>query len=374
MSNFKTKKTQKKIVSIKNSNTLETKHLNNVSKLNKEKQSLDTLKKQLTDIQTKIDKLDELRNNAIQIDLNERTLLINEKEELIDKINNINTNNNEINYYDLTSDLLIEYYNLRSSPDEHQKKTINIMDILTSKNKEVVSVNKTDLFENYCQRVDGIKIQKDKGDNRVKYCDFCNIECILDIYTSSYTCPICGIMDFVIIDEDNIIKEYSPYQRKNHFKDWLKQFQAKEAIDISDDVFKKIIKELNKKKNLNKKSITRDMMQSILKKLGYSNLYKHTPFIINKVAGIPAPSISKEMDDTFLKMFEQIQEPWELYKPKGRKNFISYPYVLRKFCELLELEHLTYYFPELDYPNLVEPDQVWEKICNHLRWEFIPSQ
>jgi hypothetical protein len=374
MSNFKIKKNIVKKKNIKGSNTLETKHLNNINKITKDKESLVELKKQLNETNNKLNKLDEFRDNSIIIDLNERTQLLEIKLELENKIKNINNNNDELNYYDLTSDLLIDYYNIRTN--KHiEKKTINIMDILSKKSLNInKSTPKTHLFENYCQRVEGIKIYKDIGDNRIKYCELCTIECILDLNTSCYTCPTCGIMYFVIIDEDNLIKEYSPYQRKNHFKDWLKQFQAKEVIDISDEIFKQIIIELNKKKNLNKKKISRNMMQIILKNLGYSNLYKHIPFIINKVSGIHAPSLSKSVQDKLLKMFEEIQEPWKIYKPKDRKNFISYPYILTKFCELLELEDLTYYFPQLDYPNLVVPDQVWEKICNHLHWEFIPSQ
>jgi len=47
MSNFKIKKNTTKEVNIKGSNTLETKHLNNVNKIIKEKESLDELKKEL---------------------------------------------------------------------------------------------------------------------------------------------------------------------------------------------------------------------------------------------------------------------------------------------------------------------------------------
>ena len=73
-------------------------------------------------------------------------------------------------------------------------------------------------------------------------------------------------------------------------------------------------------------------------------------------------------------MFSKIQEPWELYKPPGRKNFLSYSYVLHKFCQLLELDNLLNSFPLLkSIKNLKEQEDVWEKICKHLKWEFISS-
>ena len=72
-------------------------------------------------------------------------------------------------------------------------------------------------------------------------------------------------------------------------------------------------------------------------------------------------------------MFIEIQEPWKIYKPKNRKSFLSYPYIIYKFCELLEIDHLkdTLKSQLLDDENLKEPDTLWRKICKHLRWEFI---
>ena len=67
-------------------------------------------------------------------------------------------------------------------------------------------------------------------------------------------------------------------------------------------------------------------------------------------------------------MFKSIQEPWELYKPKGRKNIISYSYIIYKFCELLELDHLLKYFPLLKSSKKIqEHDIIWKKVCNYLK-------
>ena len=73
-------------------------------------------------------------------------------------------------------------------------------------------------------------------------------------------------------------------------------------------------------------------------------------------------------------MFTKIEGPWEIYKQQGRKNFLSYSYVLYKFCELLELDHLLDCFPlhkQLDI--LMENDCIWKKICTDLNWDFISS-
>jgi hypothetical protein len=377
MSNFRIKKVNNREENIKGSNTLEKKHMDNVKKINDTKNNMDNLINLLNNVNLELEILDEKRENNELVDLEYRASLLNKRDEYENQIENIKKNNNEINYYDLTGDLLNKYYTLRDE-DSKGKASINIISILNSKNKKekIKDIDtKSKLFENYCQRVDGIRVNKDDGSDRIKYCKYCSIETTLESESSSYVCTSCGLMEYVLLDEDRMIKEYSPYERKNHFKDWLKQIQAKESVEISEEIFDKIVNELRKNKYYsNKKNINRNIIQKILKKLGYSKLYKHTPFIINKITGNPAPTISREIEDKFIKMFEMIQEPWEMFKPKGRKNFISYPYILYKFCELLELEYLLDYFPMLDFPNLAIPDKVWKQICGYLKWEFYPTE
>ena len=115
-------------------------------------------------------------------------------------------------------------------------------------------------------------------------------------------------------------------------------------------------------------------MRSILKKLKYNNLYEHIHYIINKLSGLPPPKITRDMEKLFISMFYKIQDPWELHKQQNRKNFLSYSYVLHKFCELLDLTHLLDCFPlHKDSSKIVENDLIWKKICYCLRWEYISS-
>jgi hypothetical protein len=73
-------------------------------------------------------------------------------------------------------------------------------------------------------------------------------------------------------------------------------------------------------------------------------------------------------------MFKTIQVPFTKYCPKNRKNFMSYNYVLHKFCELLEQDEFLPCFPLLkSREKLQQQDKIWEKICNHVGWKFIES-
>jgi len=374
-SNFRIKKNNKTIKSnIKESSTLENKHKQQIKNIEQQKLSLSKVKLNFEKITKELEKIDYLRKKNLSFDLEKRAQLLDSKIKYENQIIEIENNETEINYYDLTGDLINEYYELRKSSNQTNNESKNILEYLNlNKHTKHTTNSRADLFNNYCKRMDGIKLVKDDGTNRIKYCETCNIEKILDISQSSYICPKCGIMEFVIIDEDKQIKDYSPYQRRNHFKEWLNQFQARETTDISEDVFDNILKELQKNRVKDFTKLNRSKMQKILKKLGYNKLYEHIPFIINKISGLPAPKITRDIEDKFIKMFMQIQEPWDLYKPTGRKNFLSYPYILYKFSELLELDDLLVYFPMLKPTKLMEQDVIWQKFCKHLKWEFYPT-
>ena len=367
---FKTKNDKKKqetiIQNIKESQTLDKKHKEIIKNFNDEKNKLSEIINSVENINDQI---------SIECDLNKRADLLNQKDILEQKKKNINNNFDEMEYYDKTGDLIIEYYELRDKKDTKVKETRNILDFL-GKNTTNISenINRAELFNKYWQRIDGIRINIDDGTKRIKYCEECNIEKILDVALSAYVCPYCGNFEEIILDDERQIKDYSPYQRINHFREWLNQFQAKQSPEICDTVYKDIINELNKNRIQDFSQITKTKMKLILKKLGYNSYYEHIHYIMNKLSNLPPPKITRDMEKIFIKMFKKIEEPWEKYKQPERKNFLSYSYVLYKFCELLELDHLLECFSLHKAPEkLLENDIIWQKICIHLNWQYIPS-
>ena len=73
-------------------------------------------------------------------------------------------------------------------------------------------------------------------------------------------------------------------------------------------------------------------------------------------------------------MFQQIQNPFDKHCPEERKNFLSYSYVLYKFCELLSEDEYLPCFPLLkSKEKLYQQDVIWKKICKELQWEFIAT-
>ena len=92
------------------------------------------------------------------------------------------------------------------------------------------------------------------------------------------------------------------------------------------------------------------------------------------INGKKAPILTRQYEEQLRNMFKEIQTPFMQHCPENRKNFLSYSYVLHKFCELLELDHLLIYFPLLkSREKLQQQDKIWSKICSTLMWEYIPS-
>jgi hypothetical protein len=362
---------------IKKISTLENKHRQKIKEFEIEKDSFSSLENKLNEINNEIDEIDKIREKFTNIEQHKRAILLDTKDDIERKLHLLKNNITEMDYYDKTGDILINYYNIKNVEDDPIESK-NILSFLCKKKqvdeKPKNKVNKTDLFEKYCQITEGIRVNPDDGSKRIKYCLECKIEKILNLVESSYICPLCGDMEVIIIDEDVQIKDYSPYKRLNRFREWLNAFQAKQSPEIDNSIYNEIIDELNKRRITDLSILNREKMRNILKKLKFNYLYEHTHYIINKLTGLPPPKITRDMEKMFIRMFLMIQEPWSKYKPIDRKNFLSYGYVLHKFCELLELDHLLDCFPlhkQLDI--LMENDAIWKKICTDLNWDFISS-
>jgi hypothetical protein len=362
---------------IKKVSTLENKHRQKIKEFEIEKENFSLLENKLNEINNEINEIDKNCEKFTNIKQQNRATLLDLKDDIERKIHLLKNNISEMDYYDKTGDILINYYNIKNVEDESSDSK-NILTFLCKKKqvdeKSTNKINKTELFEKYCQITEGIRVNADDGSKRIKYCLECKIEKILNLVESSYICPLCGDMEVIIIDEDVQIKDYSPYKRLNRFREWLNAFQAKQSPEIDNSIYNEIINELNRRRITDLSVLNREKMRSILKKLKFNYLYEHTHYIINKLTGLPPPKITRDMEKMFIRMFLMIQEPWLKYKLVDRKNFLSYGYVLHKFCELLELDHLLDCFPlhkQLDI--LMENDSIWKKICTYLNWDFISS-
>ena len=198
---------------------------------------------------------------------------------------------------------------------------------------------------------------------------------------SEVFCNKCGYTEKVLFENDKTSYKETPkeisyfaYKRINHFNEWITQFQGKETTEIPNKIYNDVIEEIKKNIHIDINSVTNSQIREILKKLKYNKYYENIPSIINVITNRQAPIITREYEEKLRSMFKEIQLPFMNNCPENRKNFLSYSYVLHKFCELLELDHLLQYFPLLkSREKLQQQDFIWKKICNDLEWEYIPS-
>ena len=70
-------------------------------------------------------------------------------------------------------------------------------------------------------------------------------------------------------------------------------------------------------------------------------------------------------------MFVTVEDAWYIFKDPNRKNFMNTNFVFHKIFELLGEDEEAEKYPYLADDKLDEHDELWEKICNYLEWEFI---
>lgn len=163
------------------------------------------------------------------------------------------------------------------------------------------------------------------------------------------------------------------YKRINHFNEKLSQIQGKERTQLDDNLISQIKEEIAKL-DINIDNIKPKDIKMILKKLNKSKYYEHCNYITHKINGYNLPCFTNEQEDKLRDMFNKIQKPFDSHSPPGRKNFLNYAYIFRKFLELLSYDEFLPYFSILkSRDKLYSQDQHWRLICKDLNWEFIPS-
>jgi len=304
--------------------------------------------------------------------------------QMIDEIHNDIKNvldSDSLHDYYLDNGVLLDQYYKISTERKMNNDNTGILhyfnkDTTTSKNSE-----STDIINEYMCRIDDNFRNTKFKDYHIDKCKQCSSIMDYLLNTSELVCSRCGFTEEIIVNtEKNSYNDppkevnYFAYKRINHFNEWLAQFQAKETTDIPEEIYKDLYSEINKNISIDIQKLTYKQVREILKKINYNKYYEHIPHIINTLSGQKAPSLDKQSEETLRAFFKEIQIPFMNNCPPTRKNFLSYAYVLHKFCELLEYDHLISYFPLLkSREKLQQQDAIWEKMCTELRWQFIPS-
>lgn len=236
-----------------------------------------------------------------------------------------------------------------------------------------------------------IDIENIEKTNEVMTCKSCNSIKFIVCESTLYTCENCGEM-IEILDENptfhdgnrvNLCSRYT-YNKKGHFEDTLKEYQAKQNTSIPPYIFEDIKiwcghhgisldKEKIEKVGVN--FLTKDHLYMFLneKKYPRENHYKNINLIHYKLTNVLPPNITS-LEKVLLDKYDKYEETYEIVKDSERKNSLNVWYVLFKF-----LEHESFKCVKEDFyilktrSKLEEHDSVWKKICKVNEWTYYPT-
>lgn len=248
--------------------------------------------------------------------------------------------------------------------------------------KSDIGFHRDKALESYLSALDPNNVHHDSAllstlEEHFGTCCVCDTELLFN--ETFLDCPECGYREYILIDSEKPSYKdppremsYYAYKKINHLNEWLAQFQAKETTEIPAAVLEQIRAELRKERITDMSKLKISKLKEILKKLKLSRCYDHVAHILNRLNGISAPVLSREVEEKLRFMFKEIQSSFVKHCPKKRSNFLSYSFVLYKFCELLELDEYLPCFPLLkSREKLYMQDKIWELICKDLGWQFI---
>ena len=400
---FKIRPTKR--ITVEERTTLDVIHQQQLQKINEEQEESKLIQEDMEVLQKRIE---ETSDDLIRGQLENKCVRL--KEELVKK-------QNDERVYDYLLDagtILFDYYDLQTKISQGQttstsqwtkRKPGDVLSALetaafidnenntTSSTNDVITkdlitkkkgepINRDILLDKYLMQTNPDYVRKTTElDDMSGECSECGSDMMFSQNEAMLYCGECGATEFILIDSDRPSykdppreSSYYAYKRINHFNELLAQFQAKGSAEISQDILDQIKNELKKQRITDFKIIKYRQMREILRKLKMNRQYDHIPYIISHLNGSIAPVMDRETEEKLRHMFKEIQPSFQEHCPKNRRNFLSYSYVLYKFCELLELDKFLASFPLLkNRDKLYQQSKVWEAICKDMNWEYIRS-
>lgn len=321
-----------------------------------------------------------MEGNTYKKDMLETTLKNLEKQEM-----DIEKNKDYLEYLTESCPYIFKYVEL----EDKEKEIIQNITVKNEDELNRIKIEKNKIAMEYCKAFN-IEYTPFKVENKreMTHCKECNEEFFIN--EGLLVCPKCGVAHKTIeLHSELSYKElrdldYRPqftYEKMSHFEDWLKRFEAKEKRMIPKDLIEDIITEAKKERIEDLNLLTEEKVKKYLKKLKRNEYYDNIISIINIINKRQAFKLTPEITEKLKQMFSAIQEPYNKYKPKERKNFLSYSYTLHKFFQILKLPEFSKYFPLLKSPDkLRQQDEIFKKIVNEMKerdktiqWIFIPS-
>ena len=115
--------------------------------------------------------------------------------------------------------------------------------------------------------------------------------------------------------------------------------------------------------------ITIPILECILKRNGLTMYKGSLYYIYFKLSGVPLPHINTKEYNMMLKVFDVVSTTYDKYKPKGRKSFLNYPFVLKQILIMRGMGQYAEYMPKLKtHSKQRELEWLWCLITKDPEW------
>ena len=253
--------------------------------------------------------------------------------------------------------------------------------------EKISKLSKDDALLNYiCENYDEIECElngdeyKEPKKHKRNFCIDCNLEMLIDYQQSILVCTNCGLFNYYPVYVTSYNHPMKPvrrkcvYKRYDSFKTILNQFFYGEMPLVPDDVMNVIRDEIRNRDNILYNynytiPLTIPILECILKRNKMMKYKNSIYFIFFKLKSQPLPYITITEKDMMLNMFNVVSNIYDKYKPKDRKSFLNYSFVLKQILIVLGKDDYAKYIPQLKTKSRQkELERIWELITKDPEW------
>ena len=255
-------------------------------------------------------------------------------------------------------------------------ETISMISKSGYSDRELLEYIDEHYYEIECE-LNGKEYKEPKKFDRT-FCMGCKFRKIVDYEKSTLVCIKCGVFEYypVHVPSYNHTMRYSRrkciYKRYDNFKVILNQFLYGGKRVVPDDVMEMIRSEIHDGTNIlypYEIPLTIPILECILKRNELTRYKNSIYYIYFKLSGLSTPHITTKEYNMMLKVFDVVSTIYDKYKPKGRKSFLNYSFVLKQILIMRGMGQYAKYIPPLKtHSKQKELERVWELITKDPEW------
>ena len=188
------------------------------------------------------------------------------------------------------------------------------------------------------------------------FCMGCKLRKIVDYERSTLVCTKCGVFEYYPVYVSSYNHTMQPSRRKcifkrsDNFKVILNQFFYGGKRVVPDDIMETIRDEIHDETNILYNytiPITIPILECTLKR-NELTMYKGSIYSIYfKLSRVPFPHIDTKEYNMMLKVFDVVSTIYDKYKPKCRKSFLNYSFILKRILIMRGMDQYAKYIPQL---------------------------